>query len=425
MSRTSPASRSTPSMPDLTQIAIQTGLIVRQSSKFTPGAFLLALLSSVATGLASFNQIAANLKDRGVAPMARQSLHERFDVRSTAFLMAVLAELMAQRFEPVSQVLKSCLIRRIVIEDATAQVLPKSNAECFGAHGNHHGVTAGVKIDFAYDLLSGSMITHSLQAATTSDKITGQDLVARIQAGDLVLRDMGYFCLGEFAAIEACGAWWLTRLPLTVGVSLENGDALEELLKRNRQDFHDLEVAVGKQGKKCRLIAVRAAPEVVEARRIERLRKARKAGRKVCAKAEIRDGWHVMLTNLQKSEASASQLVAVYRTRWAIEIQFRAWKQSLNLSKALNRRSNEHHIQALVLAAMIAHQLGMKISQRVGETVGWPRLSYEKLYDLLAMHLTKARSLWAVLAFDPHPRHVMRDKRRRQSPVESAIQALT
>jgi hypothetical protein len=29
--------------------------------------------------------------------------------------------------------------------------MAKSNAEDFGAHGNHHGPTAGVKIDLAYD----------------------------------------------------------------------------------------------------------------------------------------------------------------------------------------------------------------------------------------------------------------------------------
>jgi hypothetical protein len=42
----------------------------------------------------------------------------------------------------------------------------------------------------------------------------------------------------------------------------------------------------------------------------------------------------------------------LYRCRWNIEIIFHAWRQSSNLDKALNRRSNEHHFQALVLAGM-------------------------------------------------------------------------
>jgi Transposase DDE domain len=132
-----------------------------------------------------------------------------------------------------------------------------------------------------------------------------------------------------------------------------------------------------------------------------------------------------MLTNLSKEQADVTQLAAIYRARWAVEIQFRAWKQSLNLGKALNRKSNEHHLQALVLAGMIAHQLGMKIAQRIVSTVSRERLSYEKLYDLLAVRLIKARDLAELIEFDPDPRHVTRDQRTRKSPVESGILALT
>ena len=177
--------------------------------------------------------------------------------------------------------------------------------------------------------------------------------------------------------IELREAWWLTRLPLTTGVMLEDGKSLEKLLK---------------------------SP---------------------CPKGLIRDGWHLMLTNLGKEQADVSQLAAIYRARWAVEIQFRAWKQALHLGKALNRKSGEHHLQALVMAGMIAHQLGMKIAQRIGTIVGRARLSYEKRYDLLAVRLIKASTLAEVVAFDPDPRHVERDKRIRKSPVESGILALT
>ena len=152
---------------------------------------------------------------------------------------------MVQRFKPAAEVLEPTAIRRIIIEAASGQVMPKSNAESFAAHGNHHGATAGVKIDLAYDLLDDAIICHSLQAATTQDKTIGRELVAEIRRGDLVLRDMGYFSLGEFTAIEACGAWWLTRLPLTTGVLLENGDPLEKHLEKRSHSIHDLGVIVG------------------------------------------------------------------------------------------------------------------------------------------------------------------------------------
>ena len=180
---------------------------------------------------------------------------------------------------------------------------------------------------------------------------------------------------------------------------LENGGSLEKHLKNFPADTIDLDVIAGEQGRKCRLVAMRAAPEVTRGRRAARRKKARECGKNPCQKALIRDGWHIMLTHLSAEEADASQLAAIYRARWAVEIQFRAWKQALNLGKALNRKSNEHHLQALVLAGMIAHQLGMRMAQAIGNAVGLARLSYEKLYDLLAVRLIKARDLAEVDAF--------------------------
>ena len=425
MLTTPPADRSKIILPDLDRIATETSLVVRKSSRFTPGAFMQSLLSAVISGKASFNQIVGDLKDRGVAPMARQSMHGRIGATSTAFLMNVLFELTLQGFEPVADALKDGKIRRILIEDASAQVMPKANAKDFPAHGNHHGATAGVKIDLAYDLLAGEVVSHSLHLATEQDKDIGKDLIARLLPGDLVLRDMGYFSLSEFALVEVAGAWWLTRLPLNVGVVLEKGSTIEEALKRSKHDIIDLSARAGKQGKACRFVALRASPEVVAARRKERRHKAKESDKRPCAKGLIRDGWHLMLTNLPTDLADARKLATIYRARWAVEIQFRAWKQSLAMEKALNRRSNTHHMHAIVLAAMIAHQLGMKVAKVTSERLGRARVSYERLYDILTLHLIKLPNFCQLVHFDPDPRHVTRDKRARKSPVESGIIALT
>ncbi len=424
MSKNRYAERSKPILPDLDLLARETGLIVRQSKKFSAAGFLQTCMSSVVTGHASLNQLVAGLASRSPEGMARQSLHQRFDVCSTAFFMSILIDLMGQRFSPVGTAIKDGPIRRIIIEDATSQVMPKSNAAAFPAHGNRHGPTSGVKVNLAFDLLSSTIIAHSLNAATAQDKTLGKETLVEVRPGDLVLRDMGYFVLGEFTVIEEIGAWWLTRLPLSTNVVLEDGCPLEKHLKSCRHDIIDLTVFAGAERKKCRLVALRATPEVAKARRAERRSRAEQCGKTARPEALVRDGWHIMLTNLPADLADVSQLAAIYRARWAVEIQFRAWKQSLNLDKALNRRSNEHHMQALVLAAMIAHQLGMKIAQRITAAKGRGKLSYEKLYDIFAVLLVAAVDLGQLLAFAPGPRYIQADKRRRKSPVESGIRAL-
>jgi hypothetical protein len=106
MSKTSLADRSKLILPDLDLIATQTNLVVRKSSRFSPAGFLQSLLSAVATGKASFNQIVAELKDRTENSMARQSMHERIGTASSAFLLSVLCQLMKQRFKPAALSLK-------------------------------------------------------------------------------------------------------------------------------------------------------------------------------------------------------------------------------------------------------------------------------------------------------------------------------
>ncbi len=424
MLTTPPAGRSKIILPDLDPIATKTSLVVRESPRFTPGGFMQSLLSAVVTGKASFNQLVGDLKDRVPLAMSRQSMHERIGATSTAFLMAVLSDLTKQRFAPAAKALEGGRILRMLIEDASGQVMPKSNAEEFPAHGNHYGPTAGVKIDLAYDLLSGQVISHSLHLATEQDKTIGKDLVDLLLPGDLVLRDMGYFSIGEFKIIEVAGAWWLTRLPLNVGVVLEDDTPIESTLKRSKQDIIDLPCKVGEEKKAFRFVALRATREVAAARRRERRKKAKESGRVPCAKGLVRDGWHLMLTNLPVELADARKLATIYRARWAVEIQFRAWKQSLNLGEALKRKSGTHHIHAIVLAAMIAHQLGMKMATAMTERIGRAELSYEKLYDILGNQLVKVREFSQLALFDPDDRHIKRDKRTRKSSIESGIIAL-
>ena len=132
MSKTPPSDRSLLTLPDLDQIAIQTKLVVRRSNKFTPDAFLCSLLEAVASGKGSGNQLASQLADRLDHSMARQSMHDRFTEKSTAFLVAVHSGLLEQRYRPAHRALsKQKVIKRVFTEDCSGLALPKSNAEIF------------------------------------------------------------------------------------------------------------------------------------------------------------------------------------------------------------------------------------------------------------------------------------------------------
>jgi len=419
-----PASRPKITIPDCKQIAIETGFVIRESEKMDPEKFVQTLLSASSSGKGSYNQIAAELGTKTGKPMSRQAMEERFSDSCVMFMTKVHCDLLEQHFLPLGNTLNNTSIKRILVEDSSSQRMPKSNADNFSAHGNHHGATAGVKIDFSYDLISGSVISHTLHQATEPDNTIGKECLSNLLKGDLVLRDMGYFCLSEFTYIEWLGADWLSRLPLTTGVVLEDGTNLEKYLKSVGCKVIDQPAIVGEEGKKCRMVAIQAAQETVNSRRRKRRRDAEKLGKAPCAKGLIRDGWHIMITSLETEAYSVDSLVAIYRARWGVEIQFRAWKQSGNMEQTLNRSSKESHMMSLVIAGMIAHLIGMCLGRIFAEEIGFCDLSYEKLYDLLSIHHIKAETLGDILTFEPDKRHIKRDKRSRQSPILAGIAAL-
>jgi len=252
--------------------------VIRESSKMDASTFLQTVSGAVASGFASHYQTAIGLSQRTGLPIGSQAIHGRFSEGSTAFLTGVVHRLFGERFSSRFSTDGLGVIRRIPVEDSSVQTMSKSNAAIFPAHGNGHGSTAGVKIDFGYDLLAGEVCSHSLHCATEQDKTIGKEFIAMVRENDLVLRDMGYFSLAEFVEIERRGAYWLTRAPLTLGLQSESGEALESLLQRYRGNIIDLPANAGEAGKSCRLVAVRASGAVARKRRKQRRKDAKAKG---------------------------------------------------------------------------------------------------------------------------------------------------
>jgi len=417
MQRTSPADSSPLILPDLAALARETHFVIRESPKMDPSTFLQTLSGAVASGFASHNQIAIGLSQRTGAPISSQAVHQRFSEASTAFLTGVMHRLFGQRLSSALSDKSLGVIRRILVEDSSVQTMPKANAATFPAHGNRHGSTSGVKIDFTFDLLCGEVASHTLEAATEQDKTIGKEVVAIVRENDLVLRDMGYFSLSEFVEIQRRGAWWLTRVPLTLGLRCECGKSLERLLQSRCANVIDVPVMAGEAGEPCRLVAIRASSAVARKRRKQRWNEARAKGIEPDAMGLVRDGWHLMITNLPAADFTPNLLRAIYRARWGVEIQFRAWKQANNLNKALNRKSGEHHLMAILLTAMINHLIGMRMARVLSRNKPVDDISYEKLYDALALHHQAAKRWEELLTFTPCMKHIERDKRKRKSPV--------
>ncbi len=402
----------------LNDFAKKSGLVQRISARFRPEDFLLTLLDAVSTGRASINQLVSTLgKHAPTMQISPQALHQRINRTECgveSFLIQCLIHL-CQRNSPTSIGFSRGSFNRILIEDSTFVRFPKGNADDFPGHGNGHGKTAGCKVDLAFDLLGGEIVYHQLHLGTEQDKTIGYDLLEHVLPGDLVVRDMGYFVLANFRIIESLDAYWLSRLPLTADVTTEQGIALEKLLASHLGDHLDLQVKLTAEGHSVRLVAIRASKQEAAKRRREHRVKAKEKGKTVSRKTLIRDGWHLMVTNIPKEMQSITELAAIYSQRWLIEIIFRAWKQGGNLSVALDRTSSPQHLKALVLAGMIAMSTSLKFAIPLARREPTRRFSLEKIFDYVIAGLVGLKNLIDIANLRPDPRHLQSQRRTRNS----------
>jgi len=352
--------------------------------------------------------------------LLRQSLWERFSPRSTSFLNSVLNELLEQRFDSVREPLCNTELKRIIVEDSTHLVMGNGNNDTFPSYGNSVGKNAGVKINLAYDLLSGQSASHTLETARTPDNKIGKALLQHVKEGDLILRDMGYWVKDSFRCIESLNAHWLSRLPVSSTVTSLDGKSLESLLKKTKRNTLDITVNIGARAPLgCRLIAVRVDPKIAQEKRRKRKLKAKKNNQNFCSKSLIRDGWYIMVTSLSADQATVQELGIIYSARWAIELQYRGLKHSLNLKQSLQKATKEHVQKALILTAMIMHQLTLKlwnIFYKVLEKKG-RRLSLEKMITNAADYLLELKRLEELSGYDPDHRHLAYDKRNKLSAL--------
>jgi IS4 transposase len=213
-------------------------------------------------------------------------------------------------------------------------------------------------------------------------------------------------------------------VPINVKVHDSAGNKLEAILKKTKRKRLELRVILGESGHPARLIAERATPEVAEKRRRERREQARKLGKQPTEDMLVRDGWYLLVTNVEDHLMSASNLFKLYSIRWEIEITFRAWKQSGKLVSALARKSNQVHLQALMLASMLLLILTMKITSLLQAIYHDVHLSIEKIADNLALFILSITSIWHLADYHPDTRHVKSECRSRLKLREIAISCL-
>jgi hypothetical protein len=327
----------------LETLAWQSRFIQRASSKLTGADFFALMTTEMLDNPAvSFGGLCDILQQRHPqAAMTPQALEQRMNTpAAVAYLREIVQVALHEQLTPLYAQLPAALLAsfgRVFLEDSTQCCLHEKLAEAFKGSGGSAS-RATVKIDVIYELLS-----HHLHALTVTDGRAADQghalaIVPHVQAGDLVIRDLGYFCLEPLQQIAAKEAWFLSRLSSSVAV-YASADASAEALAlvdhvqqtMASQTVEDLAVYLGPRRLPCRLLAYRLPEEVVEQRRRTAYETARKKGRTPTHAYLhwLQYGWYI--TNVAAAVWAAEVVATVYRIRWQVELLFKQWKSLLHL----------------------------------------------------------------------------------------------
>jgi hypothetical protein len=160
--------------------------------------------------------------------------------------------------------------KRILIEDSSKWELSDYLESTFKGFGGN-GSKSYLKINVIYDLFSGRFVHLSEHSGCKSDQTIGRESLEFFQAGDFILRDLGYLQMKGLEKIQEIGAHYLSRISGSTTIRLEKkSDPVQfgKLFdKKSINGKLDIYVYVGTEKHYTRLVAFRAPQGVAEKRR--------------------------------------------------------------------------------------------------------------------------------------------------------------
>ena len=323
---------------DMEALARRNGFMQRLPRKIPILSFVLALVALAAETALSLERVAAVIGLAAGLSYSKQALHQRLGPRLELFLGQVATALFKQISLPVQDQGWFKNFQRVLLHDSTVEALPDHLASAFPGPANgrkrHY---AALKLQFICDLLHSQVLHLSLSGFTRNDQAASPDILQLVQAGDLVIRDLGYFILKVLEQISLKGAFFLSRYRHGVSAfDAQTGQPLDLPSQLRPGQSFDQQILLGAERVPMRLVAC-PLPEAVAN---ERRRKARASDRRSTPSKDklYLLGWNIFVTNVPSGVWPLNVLRPIYRLRWRIEIIFKAWKSHLRL-RELNCRT--------------------------------------------------------------------------------------
>jgi IS4 transposase len=352
---------------ELQKKAVASGFYKRKCG-FTPAMFFDILLYCASlTEVHSLSQVSTTVKTMHGLKIAKQSIDGRFNEGAVAFVKEMLKELLERQLSKVFCADFLSQFNHVRIKDSTRFTVPDKLKEHFKGSGGGKGTSnACVCIQYEYDARSGKVLDLNVTNGTRNDATDASETKTKIDIGDLVLRDLGYFNLSVLTGFVGQGGSFISRLNTSILVF--EPDAEEEInfkelygqMHRQQQARCDKQVLVGKGKMEQIRLIVEIVPEQVYQERIRKVNKFNKEkGWTTSEEYKARCRFNMFITNVPKEELSIEEAMLIYRLRWQVELMFKNWKSVCKIDKI--QPMKYERFACLLFAKLILIMLNIQI----------------------------------------------------------------
>ena len=326
----------------------------RRVRRLTTKSQFLALLFGQLSGAASLREIEAGLLSHkaqlyhvGGRAIARTTLADANAKRPSDLFAALFAHMAAR----ASRRTRRHIADAVRLLDATRVQV----SSLFGGWADMVGGKRAVKLHLCYDPQADAPLAMTLTGQRTNDIVPAR--TTKIVPGVTYVFDLAYYDFAWWAEIDAHGARFVTRLKANTLIA-----PTAELPADEAAGVISDRIGLLPQ----RLAAYRRNPFKDPVREIV---------------VRIDTGRHIRLVT-NDLDAPASEIAALYRQRWQIELFFKWIKQNLKIRHFLGTSENAVRIQVFV--ALIAYLL-LRMVQACQTAIAQP-LAFSRLIRLNIMH---------------------------------------
>jgi len=346
------------------QLAHQSRLIQRSSSKLNPMALLMVMVIDMSLiGTLSLVGMCDAFIIYGGIRMTAQGLSLRLGHESTVrFFKFAYSRVIQNKLSRVSFQLKQegilARFKNVYLEDSTSCVLHEKVADSFKGSGGSSS-KAGYKIHTIWNATKNSVERLLITSSNTTDQSQVFDIIPRLVDEDLVLRDLGYFSLAGFRQIIEAKAFFLSRLKSGIKVYTLDGMLIEDLARYVDERIFDnsatmeLEVFLSAKEKlRVRLVACKV-PQSVYDQRVRKLRRKTQKNKRTLSKATLSfNRYTFFVTNIPEELLAATEMVTLYKLRWEIELLFKVFKSNLQVD--IIKGQSKNRVDCFIISKLIA-----------------------------------------------------------------------